>query len=101
VFLDFTAFNDETLVQEFKKISGGRGVYAMIMTNAANKAYEQALKFSKPQGTLVCIGIPEGEPVPIQSAFPASSPRINSASWVRRSPNPASVDNKVSDKTLI
>ncbi|KAH8593062.1 chaperonin 10-like protein [Bisporella sp. PMI_857] len=71
VFLDFTKYNDEKLVEAVKKTSGGRGVHAVIVTSAANKAYEQALKFLKPQGTLVCIGMPEGEPVPIQSAFPA------------------------------
>jgi alcohol dehydrogenase, propanol-preferring len=71
VFLDFLKFNDEELVQEVKKTSGGRGAHAVIVTNEANKAYEQALKFLKPQGTLVCIGMPEGEPVPLQSAFPA------------------------------
>jgi alcohol dehydrogenase, propanol-preferring len=42
-----------------------------MVLNAANKAYEQSLGFLKPRGTLVCIGMPEGEPVPIQSAHPA------------------------------
>lgn len=72
VFLDFTKFDDGSLTQEVKKVSGGRGVHAVLVTNASNKAYEQALSFLKPRGTLVCIGMPEGTPVPIQSAFPAT-----------------------------
>lgn len=71
VFLDFTKHDDKALVDEVKKISGGRGSHAVMVTNAANKAYEQALNFLKPQGTLICIGMPEGTPVPIQSAFAA------------------------------
>lgn len=72
VFLDFTQFNDAELTDAVKKVTkGGRGVHAVIVVNAANKSYEQALAFLKPLGTLVCIGMPEGAAVPIQSAYPA------------------------------
>ena len=71
----FSWISPNTMTNLWRKRSkgsrGGRGVHAVIVTNAANKAYEQALNFLKPQGTLVCIGMPEGTPVPIQSAFPA------------------------------
>ncbi|TVY47789.1 alcohol dehydrogenase [Lachnellula occidentalis] len=71
-FLDFTAFNDETLPKRVKEIANnGRGANVVVIVNAANKSYEQGLGFLKPQGTLVCIGIPEGTPVAIQSAYPA------------------------------
>lgn len=72
VFLDFTQFNDAELTDAVKKpTKGGRGVHAVMVVNAANKSYEQALTFLKPLGTLVCIGMPEGAAVPIQSAYPA------------------------------
>jgi len=70
-FLDFTKYTDAELAKAVKDITGGRGAHAAVVLNAANKAYEQSLSFLKPKGTLVCIGMPEGKPVPIQSAFPA------------------------------
>lgn len=71
-FLDFTAFNDETLPKRVKEIANnGRGANVVVVVNAVNKSYEQGLGFLKPQGTLVCIGMPEGTPVAIQSAYPA------------------------------
>ncbi|KAH6677265.1 chaperonin 10-like protein [Halenospora varia] len=71
-FLDFTKFNDDELQAKVKQIANkGRGANVVLVVSAANKSYEQALGFLKPQGTLVCIGMPEGAPVPIQSAHPA------------------------------
>jgi len=71
-FLDFTAFKDETLQKRVRDLANnGRGANLVVVVNAANKSYEQGLGFLKPQGTLVCIGMPEGTPVPIQSAYPA------------------------------
>jgi alcohol dehydrogenase, propanol-preferring len=70
-FLDFTKYTDAELASAIKAITGGRGAHATMVMSAANKAYEQSLNFLKPKGTLVCIGMPEGKPVPIQSAFPA------------------------------
>ncbi|KAH6721015.1 alcohol dehydrogenase-like protein [Leptodontidium sp. 2 PMI_412] len=71
-FMDFTQFNDTELEEAVKKFTkGGRGANAVVVVSAANKSYEQALRFLKPLGTLVCIGMPEGTAVPIQSAFPA------------------------------
>jgi alcohol dehydrogenase, propanol-preferring len=72
VFLDFTKYTDEQLEDTIKKdITGGRGAHAVMVVTAANKSYELALRFLKPLGTLVCIGMPEGAAVPIQSAYPA------------------------------
>ncbi len=71
-FLDFTAFKDETLQKRVRDLANnGRGANLVVVVNAANKSYEQGLGFLKPKGTLVCIGMPEGTPVPIQSAYPA------------------------------
>ncbi|PVH76664.1 GroES-like protein [Cadophora sp. DSE1049] len=75
-FIDFTQFggkDGEMKMEEAVKgrTKGGRGANAVMVVSAANKSYEQALRFLKPRGTLVCIGMPEGEAVPIQSAYPA------------------------------
>lgn len=44
----------------------------MIVCTASNKAYAQALDFLRFGGTLVCVGMPEGDFVPIAKAFPAA-----------------------------
>lgn len=72
VFLDYTQYDDERLEEAIKKVTtGARGAHAALVVTAANKSYELALKLLKPLGTLVCIGMPEGAAVPIQSAYPA------------------------------
>lgn len=70
-FLDVTKFDDKTLTEEVKKITGGLGASAVIVCTASNGAYAQALGFLRFGGTLVCVGMPEGDPKPIANAFPA------------------------------
>ena len=48
------------------------GASAVIVCTASNKAYAQALGFLRFGGTLVCVGMPEGDFVPIANAFPAA-----------------------------
>lgn len=38
---------------------------------ASNKAYSQSIDMLRFGGTLVCVGIPEGQPESIGNAFPA------------------------------
>lgn len=71
-FIDVTKFNDETIVQEVNKLTGGLGASAVIVCTASNKAYAQALEFLRFGGTLVCIGMPEGDSEPIAGAYPAA-----------------------------
>ncbi|PMD51847.1 alcohol dehydrogenase-like protein [Hyaloscypha bicolor E] len=71
VFLDITKFDDKTLAEEVKKVTGGLGASAVIVCTASNNAYAQALDFLRFGGTLVCVGMPEGDMVPIAKAFPA------------------------------
>jgi alcohol dehydrogenase, propanol-preferring len=91
IFLDITKFDDNTLAEEVKKVTGGKefllkailgiwnqnwrpsglGASAVIVCTASNKAYAQALDFLRFGGTLVCVGMPEGDMVPIAKAFPA------------------------------
>lgn len=61
VFLDITKFDDKTLPEEVKKVTGGFGASAVIVCTASNAAYAQALNFLRFGGTLVCVGMPEGD----------------------------------------
>ena len=58
------------LAAEVKKITGG-GAAAVVVCTASNAAYGQALDFLKFNGTLVAVGIPEGDVQPIANADPA------------------------------
>jgi propanol-preferring alcohol dehydrogenase len=51
-------------------LTGGIGAQAVVVCTAANAAYASAPAMLKYGGTLVCVGVPEGESVPIASAFP-------------------------------
>jgi propanol-preferring alcohol dehydrogenase len=65
VFLDITKFDDKTIAEEVKKVTGGFGASAVIVCTASNGAYAQALSFLRFGGTLVCVGMPEGDFKPI------------------------------------
>lgn len=60
------------LVEDVKAATGGAGAAATVVCTGSNAAYAQCLSFLKFGGTLVCVGIPEGDPVPIQTANPAA-----------------------------
>ncbi|KAF2131043.1 alcohol dehydrogenase-like protein [Dothidotthia symphoricarpi CBS 119687] len=47
-----------------KELTGGLGAHAVVVCTANNKAYEQSLDLLRFGGRVVCVGIPEGEPVP-------------------------------------
>jgi alcohol dehydrogenase, propanol-preferring len=70
-FIDITKHDDKSIGEEVKKITGGLGASAVIVCTAANKAYAQALSMLRFGGTLVCVGMPEGDLVPIAGAFPS------------------------------
>jgi propanol-preferring alcohol dehydrogenase len=42
-----------------------------LQCTASNKAYAQAIPMLRFGGTLVCVGIPEGDAMPIANAFPS------------------------------
>ena len=69
-FIDVTAHDDTSIVAEVLKLTDGLGASAVIVCTASNKAYAQALDFLRFNGTLVCIGMPEGAPQPIAKSFP-------------------------------
>lgn len=86
VFLDLTKFDSKTLAAEVKKATGGLGASAVIVCTAANGAYAQALDFLRFGGTLVCVGIPEGDYKAIANAFPGqivSGPHYTKSQAIR------------------
>ncbi|KAI9731038.1 MAG: hypothetical protein M1834_005501 [Cirrosporium novae-zelandiae] len=71
-FIDITAHDDESIVDEVKGHTGGLGAKAVIVCTASNRAYAQAIDMLRFGGTLVCVGMPEGDPVPIAKSYPAA-----------------------------
>ena len=51
-------------------LTNGLGAQAVIVCTAANGAYGTAPMMLKHGGTVVCVGVPEGDMVPIATAFP-------------------------------
>jgi len=55
---------------DVKGLTGGLGAKAALVLTSANAAYASAMTVLSFGGTLVCVGIPEGELKPIATAFP-------------------------------
>jgi propanol-preferring alcohol dehydrogenase len=70
-FIDFTKFDDAGLIEESQRLTKG-GAHAILVCNASAKAYNQALDLVRHGGTLVCVGLPEGNKEPIGGALPSS-----------------------------
>lgn len=68
-FIDFSEVKDVTA--KVVELTNGLGAHGALVLTAANPAYAQALTMLRVGGTLVCVGIPEGDMVPIATAFPA------------------------------
>lgn len=67
VFIDH---EKQDVEEEVKKVTGGLKAQAVLILNAANAAYAQGLDLLRFGGTLVCVGLPEGELKPIAKAYP-------------------------------
>lgn len=67
VFIDHTQGKAE---EEVKKATDGLGAQAVLVLTAANAAYAMGMQLLKFGGTLVVVGLPEGELKPIATAFP-------------------------------
>jgi alcohol dehydrogenase, propanol-preferring len=74
-FIDFTTLDNDGITGHVKALTGGLGAHAAVVCTAANAAYAQALKLLRFNGTLVCVGVPEGDYVDIVGATPG--PMIN------------------------
>ncbi|CEL02070.1 Putative Alcohol dehydrogenase [Aspergillus calidoustus] len=75
VFVDITRFprddDGAAITEHVKGLTGGHGAHAVIVCAASNGAYAQAVPMLRFNGSLVCVGIPEGDLVPIATASPA------------------------------
>ncbi|MCJ1441776.1 MAG: hypothetical protein MMC23_002268 [Stictis urceolatum] len=68
-FLDATLDSAE-LVKQTKALTGGLGAQSCIVCNNREDAYDTGLQLLKFGGTLVCVGMPEGQANPIKGAAP-------------------------------
>lgn len=66
-FLDFTKFDDKGLEERVKEITGG-GARIVLQCSSSIKAYGLAMGWLGFRGTLVCLGVPEGEEPAIEGA---------------------------------
>lgn len=73
-FVDLTKFprddNGAAIAAHVKQLAGGLGAHAVVVCTAANVAYAQSVSFLRFNGTVVCVGMPEGDMVPIATASP-------------------------------
>jgi alcohol dehydrogenase, propanol-preferring len=53
-----------------KELTGGLGAHAVLVMTANNAAYATSLDLLRFGGRVVCVGIPEHDPIPIKSALP-------------------------------
>jgi len=67
VFIDHT---QGKVKEEVLKATGGLGAQAVLVLTGSNGAYASAMDLLSFGGTLVCVGLPEGELKPIATAFP-------------------------------
>jgi alcohol dehydrogenase, propanol-preferring len=75
VFIDVTKFEKgkegtEQIAKQIKELTGGLGAAAVVVCTSSNAAYAQALDFLRYNGTVVCVGMPENDMIPIANAFP-------------------------------
>lgn len=75
-FVDVTQFPTDdkgaAISAHVKSLAGGLGAHAVVVCTASNAAYAQSVQFLRFNGTVVCVGIPEGDPQPIATAFPGN-----------------------------
>ena len=66
----FVDASGKDLGQEVKKITGGMGASAVVVCAASNESYASAPGMLKRGGTIVCVGMPEGEAEGIKGLGP-------------------------------
>lgn len=60
----------ESLVDAVTALTGGHGAHAVVVCTANNNAYGESANLLRFGGRVVCVGIPEGDVVPMKSASP-------------------------------
>jgi propanol-preferring alcohol dehydrogenase len=71
-FFDPSKYAKGELAAEIKETTGGMGATAVIVCTSNNTAYAQGMDLLKIGGTMVCVGIPEGEEVVLPNATPTN-----------------------------
>lgn len=73
-FVDMTQFpkddNGAAIGEHVKSLTNGHGAHSVLVCTASNIAYVQAIPMLRFNDSLVCVGIPEGDLVPIATASP-------------------------------
>lgn len=59
------------VVDTVKSLTNGLGAHAVVVCTGNNAAYAQSTEMLRFGGRVVCVGMPEGDPMPIKSAIPA------------------------------
>jgi alcohol dehydrogenase, propanol-preferring len=55
-----------------RSLADGLGASGVIVCTASDAAYAQMMGFLRFNGTVVCVGMPEGDLVPIAKAVPSA-----------------------------
>jgi propanol-preferring alcohol dehydrogenase len=58
----------DNMVEAVQQLTNGLGAHAVVVCTANNAAYGESLNLLRFGGRVVCVGIPEGDVVPIKSA---------------------------------
>jgi propanol-preferring alcohol dehydrogenase len=61
----------DDMVEAVKSLTNGLGAHAVVVCTANNAAYGESANLLRFGGRVVCVGIPEGEVVPMKSANPS------------------------------
>lgn len=60
----------DDMIGAVKELTGGLGAHAVIVCTANNNAYAESANLLRFGGRVVCVGIPEGDVVPMKCASP-------------------------------
>jgi propanol-preferring alcohol dehydrogenase len=64
------AADTPSITAQVLALTDGLGAHAVLVLSAANAAYASSVELLRFGGRVVCVGVPEGEALPIASAAP-------------------------------
>ncbi|RLN46096.1 hypothetical protein BBJ29_006203 [Phytophthora kernoviae] len=69
---DFIDFKEGNVIEQVRAATGGRGGHAVLVVADSTQAYNDALMFLRPHGTLVAVGVPAGAAIvaPVEPLIP-------------------------------
>ncbi|KIW36779.1 uncharacterized protein PV06_11065 [Exophiala oligosperma] len=76
-FFDLGAYSrdeegTEKLIEDIKKTSDGQGATAVVLCTGSKAAYDMSIRLLRTKGTVVCVGVPNGDVTPIAGADPGT-----------------------------